>query len=74
MTYASTSGAEGGRVELETRDFRTGIQMRIADALVNVGIGKLKPADVAVLLKTRKRITEVVTAPPQGLFLVKVLY
>ena len=46
----------------------------LAGALVNVGLGKLKPADVAALLKTRKRIAEVVTAPPQGLFLVKVIY
>jgi tRNA pseudouridine38-40 synthase len=46
----------------------------LAGALVNVGIGKLKPADVAALLTTRKRVTEVVTAPPQGLFLVKVIY
>ncbi len=46
----------------------------LAGALVNVGLGKMKPADVAALLKTRKRIAEVVTAPPQGLFMVKVIY
>ncbi len=46
----------------------------LAGALVNVGLGKLKPAEVAALLKTRKRIAEVVTAPPQGLFLVRVIY
>lgn len=46
----------------------------LAGALVNVGLGKLAPADVAALLKTRKRVVEVVTAPPQGLFLVKVIY
>jgi tRNA pseudouridine38-40 synthase len=46
----------------------------LAGALVYVGLGKLRPADVAALLKTRRRINEVVTAPPQGLFLVRVLY
>jgi tRNA pseudouridine38-40 synthase len=46
----------------------------LTGALVSVGLGKLKPSDLAALVKTRKRIPEVVTAPPQGLFLVKVLY
>jgi tRNA pseudouridine38-40 synthase len=46
----------------------------LTGALVSVGLGKLRPADVAVLLKTRRRIPTVVTAPPQGLFLVKVIY
>lgn len=46
----------------------------LTGALVNVGLGKLAPADVAALLKSRKRIPTVVTAPPQGLFLVKVVY
>jgi len=46
----------------------------LTGALVSVGLGKLKPAELAVLLKTRRRIPTVVTAPPQGLFLVKVIY
>jgi tRNA pseudouridine38-40 synthase len=46
----------------------------LAGALVNVGLGKLTPAQVAELLKTRQRIPAVQTAPPQGLFLVKVIY
>ena len=46
----------------------------LTGALVNVGLGKLNPADVAGLIKTRRRIPAVVTAPSQGLFLVKVLY
>ncbi|MFZ5493853.1 MAG: tRNA pseudouridine(38-40) synthase TruA [Verrucomicrobiota bacterium] len=46
----------------------------LAGALVSVGLGKLAPADVAALLRTRRRIAEVVTAPPQGLFLVRVIY
>jgi len=46
----------------------------LAGALVNVGLGKLTPAEIAGLLKTRRRIPAVQTAPAQGLFLVKVIY
>ncbi len=46
----------------------------LTGALVSVGLGKLAPADVAALLRTRRRVAEVVTAPPQGLFLVRVIY
>jgi tRNA pseudouridine38-40 synthase len=46
----------------------------LTGALVNVGLGKLMLPEVAELLKTRKRIPAVLTAPPQGLFLVKVIY
>ncbi len=46
----------------------------LTGALVNAGLGKLTAAEVAGLLKSRRRIPAVVTAPPQGLFLVKVLY
>ena len=46
----------------------------LTGALVNVGLGKLTVADVSTMLKSRKRIAAVVTAPPQGLFLVKVIY
>jgi len=46
----------------------------LTGALANVGLGKLTPADVAALLESRRRIPTVVTAPPQGLFLVKVIY
>ncbi len=46
----------------------------LTGALVNVGLGKLTVAEVAAMLKNRQRIAAVVTAPPQGLFLVKVRY
>ncbi|SDS40750.1 tRNA pseudouridine38-40 synthase [Opitutus sp. GAS368] len=46
----------------------------LTGALVNVGLGKLTPSDLAGLIKSRRRIPTVVTAPPQGLFLVKVIY
>ncbi len=46
----------------------------LTGALVNAGLGKLTATEVAGLLKSRRRIPAVVTAPPQGLFLVKVIY
>jgi tRNA pseudouridine38-40 synthase len=46
----------------------------LTGALVNVGLGKLAPAEVAAMLKSRRRIPTVVTAPPQGLFMVRVIY
>jgi tRNA pseudouridine38-40 synthase len=46
----------------------------LTGALVNVGLGKLSLREIAELLRTRKRIPAVLTAPPQGLFLVKVIY
>jgi tRNA pseudouridine38-40 synthase len=46
----------------------------LTGALVNVGLGKLAPSEVATLLKSRRRIPTVVTAPPQGLFMVRVIY
>ena len=46
----------------------------LTGTLVNVGLGKLAARDVAALLKSARRTPQVQTAPPQGLFLVKVLY
>ncbi|HET7536722.1 MAG TPA: tRNA pseudouridine(38-40) synthase TruA [Candidatus Didemnitutus sp.] len=46
----------------------------LTGALVNVGLGKLTVDEIAMMLKNRRRIPAVLTAPPQGLFLVKVIY
>lgn len=46
----------------------------LTGTLVNVGLGKLAPAEVAALLKSGRRTPLVQTAPPHGLVLVKVLY
>lgn len=46
----------------------------LTGALVAAGEGKLSPERVAELLEGGVRSAEVQTAPPQGLFLVKVLY
>jgi len=46
----------------------------LAGALVAVGEGRLSPAEVSAILRTRVRTARVQTAPPQGLFLRKVTY
>jgi tRNA pseudouridine38-40 synthase len=46
----------------------------LTGALINVGLGKLTPDEIKELIRTRRRIPTVVTAPSQGLFLVKVIY
>ena len=46
----------------------------IAGTLRDVGIGKLKPADVGAILASRDRRRASATIEPGGLFLVRVLY
>ena len=46
----------------------------LAGALLRVGTGKLTAADIERILKSKTRTARVETAPPQGLFLVKVRY
>ena len=46
----------------------------LTGALVDVGIGKLTPADLDRALKSGKRTALIQTAPPQGLFLDRVFY
>lgn len=46
----------------------------LAGALLKVGAGRLSTADIERILKSKTRTALVETAPPQGLFLVKVKY
>ena len=66
----------GRRVRLvfEADGFLYKMVRSLTGTLVNVGLGKLAPRDVAALLKSAKRTPQVQTAPPQGLFLVRVEY
>lgn len=61
-------------ITFEADGFLYKMARSLAGALVNVGLGKLSPRDVAGLLETRRRTPAVQTAPAQGLFLVKVIY
>jgi tRNA pseudouridine38-40 synthase len=62
------------RLTFEADGFLFKMVRSLAGTLVNVGLGKLTAPDVAALLKSAKRTPQVQTAPPQGLFLVKVIY
>jgi len=46
----------------------------IAGVLVAVGEGKMRVDEVRALLRSTTRTPAVQTAPPQGLFLMKVFY
>lgn len=62
------------RLTYEADGFLFKMARGLTGALVAVGLGKLTPPDVAHLLETGRRIPAVQTAPPEGLFLVRVLY
>lgn len=62
------------RLTFEADGFLYKMVRGLTGTLVNVGLGQLAPRDVAALLKSAWRTPQVQTAPPQGLFLVKVLY
>jgi len=62
------------RLTFEADGFLFKMVRSLAGTLVNVGLGKLSAAEVGALLRSGQRIPQVQTAPPQGLFLVKVIY
>jgi tRNA pseudouridine38-40 synthase len=62
------------RITAEADGFMYKMVRSLVGALVAVGEGRLTPAAVKELLRTGRRVTAVQTAPPQGLFLHRVLY
>jgi tRNA pseudouridine38-40 synthase len=60
------------RVEAEAEGFLYKMVRSLVGALVYAGMGKLSTERIAGLLAARERTPEVETAPPQGLFLMKV--
>jgi tRNA pseudouridine38-40 synthase len=62
------------RITFEADGFLYKMVRSIVGALVAVGSGKLSPNQVRVMLKSRIRTAAVQTAPPQGLFLQRVIY
>jgi tRNA pseudouridine38-40 synthase len=62
------------RITAEADGFMYKMVRSLVGALVAVGDGNLAPAQMSELLKTGKRVARVQTAPPQGLFLMKVFY
>ncbi|MFI5358015.1 MAG: tRNA pseudouridine(38-40) synthase TruA [Opitutales bacterium] len=62
------------RIVAEADGFLYKMVRSLAGVLVAVGEGKLGAAEVPGILASRRRTAQVPTAPPQGLFLVKVFY
>lgn len=62
------------RIVAEADGFLYKMVRSLVGVLVAVGEGKLSPAQVRALLAGKQRTPAVQTAPPQGLFLVKVFY
>ena len=50
------------------------LTVSLVGLLVSVGEGKLSVADVRAILASKERTARVLTAPPRGLFLIKVFY
>ena len=67
---------EGDRLRTEAYADRFLKQMirSIVGTLVEIGLGKRTPASLRTILKARDRSAAGKTAPPQGLFLVRVDY
>lgn len=62
------------RITAEADGFLYKMVRSLAGTLVAVGEGKLTATQVREILRSRERTPAVQTAPPQGLFLVKVFY
>jgi tRNA pseudouridine38-40 synthase len=68
--------AEGNMLafSITATGFLRGMVRSLVGTMVEIGRGKRPPGDLAVLLETGERRRAGATAPPQGLFLVEVLY
>ena len=62
------------RITAEADGFMYKMVRSLVGAVVAVGEGKMTPAKLREILQSKQRTPLVQTAPPQGLFLVKVLY
>jgi len=60
--------------EIEAGGFLRFMVRNIVGTLVDVGLGKISPADFKNILLSKDRSRAGITAPPQGLFLVEVKY
>lgn len=62
------------RIVLEAEGFLYKMARSLVGAIVATGLGKAKPAEVAALLESKRRLPVIETAPAQGLFLERVFY
>lgn len=61
-------------ITAEAEGFLYKMMRSLVGMLVSVGEGKVTLAEVKAILASKERTARVLTAPPQGLFLVKVFY
>ena len=61
-------------IELTGNGFLYNMVRIIAGTLVEVGLGKIKPEEIPEIIKSPKRENAGKTLPPNGLYLVKVMY
>lgn len=62
------------RIETEASGYLYKMVRSLVGCLVDVGLGKLNPEAIEATLKSKKRTEQIVTAPPQGLWLEQVYY
>ena len=74
--YKAEVYKEGDRIfiELTGNGFLYNMVRIIAGTLVDVGIGKIKPDEIPEIIKIKKRENAGKTLPPNGLYLLKVMY
>lgn len=65
---------EGLRLEFEGNGFLYKMVRNIVGTLLDTATGKLNPNDIPAILETKDRKRASQAAPPQGLFLIKVIY
>ena len=61
-------------IELTGNGFLYNMVRIIAGTLVDVGLGKIKPEEIPQIIKEEKRENAGKTLPPNGLYLLKVMY
>ena len=74
--YKAEVYKEGDKIfiELTGNGFLYNMVRIIAGTLVDVGIGKIKPDEIPEIIKMQKRENAGKTLPPNGLYLLKVMY
>ena len=74
--YKAEVYKEGDRIfiELTGNGFLYNMVRIIAGTLVDVGIGKIKPDEIPEIIKMQKRENAGKTLPPNGLYLLRVMY
>lgn len=61
-------------IEIEADAYLYNMVRIIAGTLMEVGVGKIRPQDIPIIIESRDRAKAGMTAPPEGLFLKKVFY